>query len=199
MSTRATWRKREFSLPIAFLLGLLLGGPVTPASVNPNAPGELLGFAEEDLKLLVDEGRRQIDAQSSRFENVQGRAQTLLTVSLVVLAFSAGGVSRLSDLDGWRFGTSLVLCIVALGLVLGGVALAAAVAVVRAAFDSVDTTQLSTYRPPILTRVAEDYALAVVVGETTVAARVAIFRQATRLTCWGAILAACEYVLTSRI
>lgn len=81
-------------------------------------------------------------------------------------------------------------------LVLGGVGLSAAVIAVRADFNRTDTTQISTWATPLHRKVAADYTDVVRVGEITVASRVSVFRQATRLTVWGAVLTAATFVFT---
>lgn len=76
-------------------------------------------------------------------------------------------------------------------------AAAAAVVAVKATFTGVDTTQLTTWDPPILKKLPSDYASAVRKGEITVALRVAALRQATRLSVLAALVAAVAFGLTA--
>ncbi len=193
---KAVWRSSELPTTPAFLLALVFGGQVTPTLTNPNSPGEMDDYDVDDTQLIVDEGRRQLDNATSKFEHVQARAQTLLTVSLVALAFTTGGIARLADVSGPRFVIALVIATGATVLAVIGLGLAAAVIVVRADFEQIDTTRISNLEPPIRPAVARDYASSVRRGEITVAARVTAFRMATRYTVWGALLTAVVYLVT---
>jgi hypothetical protein len=193
---KVMWRGRHVRLAPAFLLSLLLGGPVSALRQNPNQPENIGTFDDADLQFVVDEGRRQIDAQRSDFEHVQSRAQSLLAVGLAVLGFSAGGLGWLTRVHGATYAADLLLWIVAFGVVLIGVGLSASVVVVQANFDRIDTTQMTRWTTPVLRSLAEDYAKSVRVGEITVADRVTVFRLATRYISWGAVLTAVVFVIT---
>jgi MFS family permease len=191
---KATWtynsRHREMRLTPAFILALIFGGQVTPTMKNPNQPGWMGSFSTADFEAIIEEGRRQEDRTAATSEHVQTRAQWLLTVSLVVLAFGAGVVGQIKRLAGARLVAALLVFTAAVALVLFGLLLASAVIVVQADFDRLDTTQLSKRPSPIQPVIANEYASAVRKGEITVATRVTVFRIATRYTIWGAILAA---------
>ena len=198
---KATWTRRKkgrrLPLSIAFGCAVLLGGAVEPDSVNPNLPSELNSIdTDEDLQLIVDEGRRQLDAQVNRLDRVNSRAQALLTAALVVLAFAASGFRRLERVHDATLVSCWALWVIALAGIVSGTTVAAAVMVVRADFDAIDTTQMSHWKPPLLHALANDYTKAVILGETTVAARITAFRQATRLVCWAAILTSLLWVIT---
>ena len=193
---KAKWHGRTMRLTPAFILGLVFGGPVKPTLPNPNTPSDMNGFDDADLQLVVDEGRRQLDNQTGAFQHVQGRAQSLLTICLAVLAFATGAIGRLQKICGARFVVALIVFVMAMSLVIIGLALAAAVIVVRADFDQTDTTQITGFDRPLLKSVAADYADVVRIGEITIAARVTLFRMATRYTVCGAVLTAAVYALT---
>ena len=89
-----------------------------------------------------------------------------------------------------------MVALAAFALIIAGLGLAAAVIVVRADFDQTDTTQVSTMKSPVVKQVAAEYAESVKIGEITVAARVTVFRMATRYTVWGALLTSAAYMLT---
>jgi len=192
---KASWHNREIRLTWAFVLAMLFGGAARPTSVNPNRPGDVSKFGEDSLRLLVEEGRRQLQEQTDRFTHATERAQALLTVGIVVLGFVSATFQHAND--AWEFFrvAALTLWVLGLALTLVGLAAAAAVIVVQAEFKAVDTTQASTWTPPIDRRLAADYVEAVVLGETTVAARVTVFQQATRLVSWGAVVAAFAFIL----
>ncbi|MGZ6609192.1 MAG: hypothetical protein ACXVFI_19245 [Solirubrobacteraceae bacterium] len=195
---KATWKhQKNMNSTVAFVLALLFGGSVSPERLNPNEPADLTALSADSLHLVVEQGRRQLDAQSERFRHVTDRAQTLLTVSLVALAFVAGTLSRINNTHGSQRIVATTVWAVGLLLVLLGIATAAAVIVVRAPFSAVDTTQMTTWSEPVLTQLATDHAKSVILGETTVAARVTLFRQATRFVSWGAVLATATYVIAS--
>ena len=201
MKTNATWRRtrtdRRLPLTIAFGIAVLVGGRVDPDPVNPNRPGTISHSAEiADLQLIIDEGRRQLDAQSARLDLVNGRSQALLTAALAVLAFAASGFNRLDRVHRVALLACWFVWVIALSLIIVGTLLAAAVIVVRADFDAIDTTQMSHWKPPLLHKLAADYAEAVILGETTVAARITVFRLSTRLVSWSAIVTAVMWVIT---
>ena len=193
---KVEWRGHRLRLAPAFLLSLLFGGPVSATRANPNNPGDIAEFGPDDLQLVIDEGRRQIDAQRADFVHVQGRAQAQLVVSLAVLGFSSGGLSWLQRVRGGTYLADLIVWILALAAVLVGVGLSASVIVVQANFYRPDTTQLTRFTPPLDRPVARDYAESVRVGEITIADRVTIFRLATRFISWGAVLTSVVFMVT---
>lgn len=182
----------------AFVLALLLGGRVTPTPLNRNSPGPIATFNDADCKLLIEEGRRQLDSQADRFKHTTDRAQVLLTASLVVVAFVAGILHRVSQAGGRHGVFALAIWAAGAAFTIVGLAAAASVIVVRADFDAIDTTVMSNWEDrPILQKLAGDYAKVVVLGETTIAARVTMFRLATRLVCWGAIFVAVAFCVAA--
>jgi hypothetical protein len=193
----ATWKQKDINSTLAFVLALLFGGSVIPERLNPNEPADLSGLSPESLRLIVEQGRRQLDAQSERFRHTTDRAQTLLTVSLVALAFVAGILSRVTSTNGAQRVIAATFWAVGIVLVLLGATAAAAVIVVRADFSAIDTTQMTHWSEPVLPDLASDHARSVIRGENTVAARVTLFRQATRMVTWGAVLAAASYLTAS--
>jgi len=197
---KATWKREnshQLRLTPAFVLSLLLGGRVDPESLNPNEPGDIGDLDEPSLNLIVTEGRRQIDSQAERFKHTTDRAQILLTMSLVVVAFVAAIFGHVVHAHGAREIVGLAFWALAALVTIVGVAAAAAVIVVRADFDTIDTTIISNWNDNVLQRLASAYSNAVIVGETTIGARVTAFRVATRLVCWGAILTAVAFVIVA--
>lgn len=194
---RATFRNEHTTgLLRAFLWSILVGGTVAPILPNPNSPGDMSGFDEESLRLVIEEGRRQLDSQAERFRHATDRAQVLLTVALALLGFLAAQIDHLDGLHGYRHWLFWAAWGLAVLLALTGTAAAAATVVVKADFDAVDTTQISAWTPPVLRQLADDYAHVVRTGEVTVAARVTIFRQATRIIVWSAIISAAAFAIS---
>jgi hypothetical protein len=188
------WSKRTTP---AFLSALLVGGTTPKQTENPNKPGDLTSFTREELALVIDEGRRQLDAQAGRFGDVQARAQTLLTVSLVLLGFTTGVFGQLDEAHGLQHAFAAGVWAMSVTLVLTGLLLAAAVISVRAVFVTIDTTQITTFDQPLDLSLAEDYATAVQRGEETVADRLTAFQLATRYVVWGALLTAATFLLAT--
>jgi hypothetical protein len=193
----ATWKRHNLRLTPAFVLALLFGGIVRTAPLNPNQPSDVSALDAGSLQLIVDEGRRQLDNQADRFRHITDRAQTLLTVGLIAVGFAASIFTRLGHVHAVRRVLATSFWGVGGVMLLIGIAAAAAAVVVGAEFDTVDTTQISGWPSPALPLLAREYAEAVIIGETTVAARLTLFRQATRFVCWGVVLAALAVVMTS--
>lgn len=193
---RAKWHKRELRLSLAFIFGLLFGGSVQPNSINQNQPSNISALSPNEIRLIIEEGRRQLDSQVGRLEHVQSRSQLLLTINFVALGFVAGGFRRLNRLEGSVLKIAVGLSSVGIVATLVGLILAAAAIAVGANFSQIDTTKLTTYGSPLDLALARVYANAVIIGETTIAARVTVFRLATRWTCWGAVAMAVVYILS---
>ena len=182
----------------AFLVALLFDGSPAPLTKNDPSAGDIESLSQDEWELVVEEGRRQLDAQADRLQHVQGRAQALLTVCLALLAVVVGGYGRIRDESGeFDCWPRVVLWIVGAGLVVVGLALSAAVIAVRADFDQIDTTTLTQKPRPLWRETAKEYANAVKRGEVTVADRVTVYRLATRYTVWGALVTFVVYLVTA--
>lgn len=158
----------------AHVAGLLLPGDELPQHrAHPTSAQPLDNWDEDDLSLMIDEGRRQLDRQLSDLEGIRGRAQWLFTVGAAITTALAGAFAA-EESHGWL----LVLWILGLALLVIGVGGAAAVMTVRADFKTIDTAVLSGYNPPVRAALARDYSRMLRVGEDTIATRLTIFRQA---------------------
>ena len=166
-------------------------------SANPNNPGDVSNFDDDSLQLLIEDGRRQLDDQSDRFKHVCDRALALLTISLAVIGLMATSYPHVLRPSGTRGDVALGLWSAGALFAVLGTLLTAAVAVARADFGAIDATVMSNLSPPIKARLAGEFAKAVMVGETTLAARVTLFRQAVRRVCWAAILLGVAYVVAA--
>jgi hypothetical protein len=124
---------------------------------------------------MVDEGRRQADRQLADLAQIRGRAQWLFTVGVPIVTAIATVLAAVGNGDSawWNAAWAASLLIAGYGVV--G---AAAIMTIRADFNEIDSAVLSRYKPPILTRLAADYAEMLAVGEDTVATRRTVFRQA---------------------
>jgi hypothetical protein len=194
---KVTWNSgRQHRLTTGFILALLFGGGVTPDHTNPNIPGTVHTFDDESLRVVIEEGRRQADRQADTFRHTIDRAQALLTASLVAAGFIGEVLRQITKVKGDRQLVALGFWSASALLVIIGIAAAAATAVVSAEFTTIDTTQISTWEPPVLRELAADYATAVKLGETTLDARVTMFRMATRFVCYGSALGAVAFGLS---
>jgi len=193
---KASWRNRNLRLTPAFIFALLFGGEVTTTDLNPNQPGRMNEWDADSIRSVIEEGRRQLDSQSERFRHVTDRAQTLLTVALVGLAFSTGVVPRWSNVDGMHRVVATSVSCLGTVLLLLGVGTAAAASVVSARFGTIDTTLLSNEAEPVRPALARHYASAVRAGETTLLVRVTLFRQAVRYVSWGVVVSSLALALT---
>lgn len=151
--------------------------------------GSLEGWSQAELELLVDECRRSLDEQHSRFDRLRTTAQVVLPISIALLVVVG---TRLSDViaeptdwvryslyGGWFIGAGLVLAS-ALG--------AAATLSVRSDFGSILPTVVSQLDPPVLPKVARAYAEQVATGETTVGTRITVIRDAVTLLALGGVV-----------
>lgn len=102
-------------------------------------------LSEEDLDMLIAEGRRTLDQQSGRFDRIRHTAQVMLPLSVALLIVVSGEWSRIRvDPDRRSSVELIVLWIVASLLVLLGVLGAAANLVVRAGLGKLVPSELLT-------------------------------------------------------
>jgi hypothetical protein len=81
---------------------LALFWPNAPAPVHRadlNQPGNLSGWKSEDLHILIEEGRRQIDRQHDDLERIRTRSQILLAFGLALVGTTAALDDRVSGAD----------------------------------------------------------------------------------------------------
>jgi hypothetical protein len=186
---RAKWwhsARLEAAMYLRHIRGLALPGiKVETIVIHPTEPASLDGWGDDALHIIVDEARRQIDRQSERFDRIRTTAQLLFTTALALLVVLAAGAHRVLDQESvilfvaWVVG----LIVVALGM-LG----AASILTVRAEFGTIDTPALTYHGPDPLKVLATAYAQQVRVGESTVAARLTVYRDAVWLVLLGAAI-----------
>jgi len=188
---------RETGVVRAFVSAILINGRVEPSLENPNTPGTLDNFDDDSLKLLVEEGRIQIERQTERYRHATDRGQIVLTVDLAVLGFQAALLMHLLDTQGFKKVVVIVIWTMSVFLSLLATTTAAGVVAVGSTFDGIDTTQVSTMSPPILKELAHDYSRAVRRGELVVDLRLTAFQRATVLTMWSAFVVALAFVVAT--
>jgi hypothetical protein len=197
MKVKLSWKARSMEVGVvrAFTLALLFNGSISAIHGNPNTVTDLKDFDDDSMRLLVEEGRNQMERQASRFRHATDRAQNLLTVDLAVLGFLAALLHQLLRVHKLHLLISIVGLALSGDLAITATVMAAAVTSLPGSFSSVDTTQMTGWDPPILRQLAADYASAVKGGEISADLRVTAFRQATLLSIWAAITAAVAFCL----
>lgn len=153
-------------------------------------------WSNEERRLLIDEGRRQLDRQRDDLERIRTRAQVLFAASLAL-----GGVVA-SLYDAIRDASCTVVWVlwaVALLLAAWSAAGAAATAVVRADMEVIHVAVLSRREPPIESELAADYAAAVRAGENAVAVRLTNLRWAVSYLLAAALLTLASWVTASAV
>jgi len=155
---------------------------VVPAAHQVQS-GSLDGWGEEDLKLIIEEGRRQLDRQNSNFEHILSRAQWVFTVGVAIVAALTAALFK--SRPSWP---TIAVGALAFVVVVYGVAGAASIMVVRADFKTIDTALLSQRTPPIQKGLAADYSTMIATGENTIAARLTVFHEAVLYLIIGGIL-----------
>jgi len=161
------------------------GWPVPSYYRSEELTASLDGWRAADLQILVDEGRRQADAQLDQLEKIRGRAQWLFTLGLLLITALAGVGSRVLAGSARAPWWAEALWYASLVLVAYGGLGAAAIITVRGDFNAVDSWALSSYESPVLPKVAKDYAEMLRLGENTVNTRISVYRQAVVWTIAG--------------
>lgn len=168
------------------------GRRVRPHQVVPSeiaTVGDLDGWKDDDLELLIQECRRSLDSQHIRFDRLRATVQVVLPISIAVLVVFGSGLRRIvieptdtvryAMYGVWALGSGLVL-LSALG--------AAATLSVRSDFGSIQPTLLSQLQPPLRKQLAKAYTGQVMVGETTVGTRITVIRDSITLLALGGVL-----------
>lgn len=177
MAPRKTARKefrRNQRVYMQYVVALLLPGhelPLLPA--DPTKPASIENWSDNDLAMMIEEGRRQSDRQLADLRDIRGRAQWLFTVAVAALAALAAGL-------GARHPGTWVSLVWLLGLIVltYGIAGAASVMISRADFSLIHTAVLSAVKQPVNLSLAQAYSRMMPTGENTVATRLTVFRQA---------------------
>lgn len=148
--------------------------------------GDLAGWTEAELDLLIEECRRALDQQHGRFDRMRTTAQVVLPLSTALLVVLGSQLHvliaepttwvRYLMYGLWLLGTVLVL-FAGLG--------AAATLSVRSEFGTVLPTRVSQLTSPVRPKVAHAYAEQVVTGEITLGTRVTVIRDAVTLLAVG--------------
>jgi hypothetical protein len=178
----------EWPLYPRFIAALFVGGTVALRLSQP--VGDVSKWNKKALTTVIEEARRQLDAQSVTLDRVLLRAQILLTTLLAL-----GGVFATSAPSLWTplpdpVGTFLrhfVFCASGALLLLGLLGATALVAVTKR-YEAINAAVLSNWKKFDLARLAREYAECVGTGEQTGNAHLTVFGTAVRLTVYGSLL-----------
>lgn len=177
----------ELKLYFRFVLSLLSpGNPMRPPSTYGDLkPSAIDDWSEDEVELLLVEGRRQLDSLAVGLEQIRSRGQYVFTIALALLvAVGAGGgrfVENLGLLFIWFTGATFILL-----AFLGAAATYAATGVVSA----VDVVLLTSVKPHTnITRdVAASYPRSVMTTADTVRMRFSLLRDAIWFLAVGALI-----------
>jgi hypothetical protein len=179
-----------------FIAALFSGGKVSLRLAQDS--GKLEHWSKQGLLTVIDEARRQLDAQSATLDRVLLRAQILLTTLLALAAIFATAASTV-----WTHRASACLELVTrVALCSSGVLLllallgAAAIVTVTKRYEAISAAVLSRWARFDLRRLAREYAESVGTGEQTGNAHITVFGTAVRLTVYGSILFATAWAIS---
>jgi hypothetical protein len=177
----------EFTVYSRHVWALFVPNAPAPAHhADHNEPAVLRDWKSDDLDLLIEEGRRQLDRQHDDLERIRTRSQILLAFGLALVGTVAALESRVSGAGCWVVRGVWVLALAAaVWSILG----AAATSVVRADMEIVHAAVLSHFSPPIKPELAADYAAMVGAGENQLATRLTNLRHAVTWLLVAAALA----------
>lgn len=179
-----TGRFAEARLYLVYCAALLHPGRALPTFTEPAVVSiDLDSDADDELALIIEEGRRQLDRQMADLERIRNRAGALATVSL---ALAAAVVTKTADALKAHWAVA-ALWVLACALAVLAVAGAAAVLSARAVFGQTDTLTAAQGARPFRRYLAEAYAESVAVGEETVRTFLTVFRDAVTLTVSSAL------------
>lgn len=185
--------KIETPVYLSHIAALLVPGRAvqshTVMSHDLTVAGDLEGWTDEELELLITEGHRALDDQRNRFAQIRATAQIVLPVAVaLVVVFGSELREVVHEPTDWVRYMMYAVWLTGTGLVLLSALGAGAVLVVRSAFGSILPTVLSRTSPPIRRDLAKAYAEQVPTGETTCGTRLTVIRDAVMLLVLGALM-----------
>ncbi|RFS81394.1 hypothetical protein D0T12_32735 [Actinomadura spongiicola] len=168
-----------------YVLAVFRPGLEVPTFGQPrDFTDNLNGLTDDDHKVLIEEGRRQLDRQLADLERNKSRAATMLTIGLAEVAVLAAGANRAFAFGLWTSIIWIMSAILAL-LALGG---AVSLLTSQAIFGRVDARAVASGPIPLQQQVAIGYAQSVSWGEETIRTRITILRDGVLLAVASAML-----------
>ncbi|MFD8477247.1 hypothetical protein ACFV2E_35195 [Streptomyces globisporus] len=179
-----TGRFAEARLYLLYCAALLHPGHTMPTFAEPEPhTRDVPPLSDEELGLLMEEGRRQIDRQMADLDRIRNRSGALATVALALIAAVVG---RFADVLG-RHWVLIALWAISCLLAVLSVAGAASVLSARAVLGRVDTRLAAQGARPMRASLAEAYVEMVSTGEETVRTFLTVFRDAVTLAVTAAL------------
>ncbi|MGW1785764.1 hypothetical protein ACWCQQ_42810 [Streptomyces sp. NPDC002143] len=177
-------RFAEARLYLVYCVALLHPGHTMPTFAEPepytrNVPP----LSDEELGLLIEEGRRQIDRQTADLDRIRNRAGVLATVALALIAAVMGKLADVLEQHWSLIALWAASCTMAVFSVAG----AASVLSARAVLGRTDTRLAAQGTRPIRASLAEAYVGTVSIGEETVRTFLTVFRDAVTLAVAAAL------------
>lgn len=181
-----TGRCRESRAYLLYCLALFRPGIKVPVFEQPpERTPDIAEFSDEQLQVVLEEGRRHLDRQREDLERIQTRSATAATIGLAEVALLSNGGATVIRAGGvwlipWLMG---VICVFL------GVAGAVSLLTTRPAVAAPHVNDIASDegRRPLYTA-AYSYVRGVDVGDVTLAARVTILRDVALLLVLGAVL-----------
>ncbi|MFD4034778.1 hypothetical protein ACFWVP_30820 [Streptomyces sp. NPDC058637] len=178
-------RFAEARLYLYYCVALFHPGRTMPTFAEPEPhTRDILPLSDDELTLLIEEGRRQLDRQMADMDRIRTRAGALATVAL---ALTAAVVSKLPDVLQ-RHWTLISLWGVSCALAFLAVAGAASILSARAVLGRIDTRLAAQGLRPLRSDLAEAYVELVSTGEETVRTFLTVFRDAVTLVVVAALV-----------
>lgn len=177
-------RFAEARLYLVYCVALLHPGHTMPTFAEPephtrNVPP----LSDEELGLLTEEGRRQVDRQMADLDRIRNRAGALATVALALIAAVMGKFADVLDQHWVLIALWAASCAMAVFSVAG----AASVLSARAVLGRTDTRLAAQGTRPMRASLAEAYVGTVSIGEETVRTFLTVFRDAVTLAVMAAL------------
>ncbi|MFB7852343.1 hypothetical protein ACFC34_35745 [Streptomyces sp. NPDC056053] len=177
-------RLAEARLYLVYCAALLHPGHTMPTFAEPaphtrNVPP----LNDEELGLLIEEGRRQIDRQMADLDRIRNRAGALATVALALIAAVMGKFANVLNHHWVLITLWAVSCVMAVFSVAG----AASILSARAVLGRTDTRLAAQGTRPMRASLAEAYVGTVSTGEETVRTFLTVFRDAVTLAVAAAL------------
>ncbi|MFI5590147.1 hypothetical protein ACIA5G_34230 [Amycolatopsis sp. NPDC051758] len=178
-------RLAEARLYLFYVYAVLRPGIRVPTFTSPpDGETTMVGLSVEDLKLVLEEGRRALDQQEINLERIRSRASTSLTLGLAEIA-------ALSALAPRAFAKGPVItilwCVGAVAVILG-IGGAVAVLTAQAIMGSINPRQVAATSSPVLPHLVQELLRSLGESEVTVRTRLTVFRDAILLETVSALL-----------
>ena len=165
--------------------------------VHPGTIGEgIESWGENDERLAIEEGRRQLDVQFSQLQYVTSRASILLPVGVGASVFFLTALNGLAEVGQPECTIARILLLSGSALSIWGALIMGALIGDRATFKRTDTLLLTKEPPGLRECLARDYAENVAMGENTNAARLTHLGTGVAWITIGAILGVAGYALS---